>query len=136
MKGAVRTYYLRAEEHPDPLPLTLLLIAAGGTSGAYKSWGGSTLELMDAMSEEYGLARSKVDEYLRLFGNWDPTDYSAFHERIEGCRPVLEEIGVRLRKTQRGGSETTVDGGARESQDRTYWTVEVPAWKHKRGLMD
>jgi len=134
--AALRTYYLRAEEHPDPLPLTLLLIAARGTSGAYKSWGGSTLELMDAMREEYGLARSNVDEYLRLFGTWDPTDHLAFHERIEACRPFLDEIGVRLRKTKRGSLGTTVDGDAKESQDRTYWTVEVPAWKHKRGLMD
>jgi hypothetical protein len=134
--SALRTYYLRAEEHPDPLPLTLLLIAARETSGAYKSWGGSTLELMDAMREEYGLARSSVDEYVRLFGTWDPTDYSAFHKRIEACKPFLEEIGVRLRKTQRGSLGTTVEGDAKESQDRTYWTVEVPAWKHKRGLMD
>ncbi len=134
--SALRTYFLRAEEHPDPLPLTLLLIAARGTSGAYKSWGGSTLELMDAMREEYGLARSNVDEYLRIFGNWDPTDYPAFHERIEACRPFLEEIGIRLRKTQRGGSGTILDGDAKESQVRTYWTVEVSAWKHKRGLMD
>jgi hypothetical protein len=134
--AALRTYYLGAEEHPDPLPLTLLLIAARGTSGAYKSWGGSTLELMDAMRYEYGLARSRVDEYLRLFGSWDPTDYSAFHKRIEACKPFLEEIGVRLRKTQRGSLGTTVDGNAKESQDQTYWTVEVPAWKHKRGLMD
>jgi len=133
---ALRTYYLRAEEHPDPLPLTLLLIAARGTSGAYKSWGGSTLELMDAMREEYGLARSNVDEYLRLFGTWDPTDHLAFHERIEACRPFLDEIGVRLRKTKRGSLGTTVDGDAKECQDRSYWTVEVPAWKHKRGLMD
>jgi hypothetical protein len=134
--SALRTYYLRAEEHLDPLPLTLLLIAARETSGAYKSWGGSTLELMDAMREEHGLARSSVDEYLRLFGTWDPTDYSAFHKRIEACKPFLEEIGVRLRKTQRGSLGTTVEGDAKESQDRTYWTVEVPAWKHKRGLMD
>ena len=134
--SALRTYFLRAEEHSDPLPLALLLIAARGTSGAYKSWGGSTLELMDAMRDEYGLARSSVDEYLRLFGSWDPTDYSAFHERIEACRPFLEEIGIRLRKTQRGGSGTNLDDDAKESQVRTYWTVEVPAWKHKRGLMD
>jgi len=134
--AALRTYYLRAEEHPDPLPLTLLLIAARGTSGAYKSWGGSTLELMDAMRDEYGLARSSVDEYLRLFGTWDPTDYSAFHKRIEACRPFVDEIGIRLRKTLRGGPGTTLDSDAKESQDRTYWTVEVPAWKHKRGLMD
>jgi hypothetical protein len=134
--SALRTYYLRAEEHPDPLPLTLLLIAARGTSGAYKSWGGSTLELMDTLRDEYGLARSSVDEYLRLFGTWDPTDYFAFHKRIEACRPFLEEIGVRLRKSQRGSLGTTVDGDAKESQDRTYWTVEVPAWKHKKGLMD
>jgi hypothetical protein len=134
--AALRTYYLRAEEHPDPLPLTLLLIAARGTSGAYKSWGGSTLELMDAMRDEYGLARSSVDEHLKLFGSCDPTDYPAFHKKMEGCRPFLEEIGVRLRKTQRGGSGTTLDGDAKENQDRTYWTVEVPAWKHKRGLMD
>jgi hypothetical protein len=134
--AALRTYYLRAEEHPDPLPLTLLLMAARGTSGAYKSWGGSTLELMDAMRDEYGLARSNVDEHLKLFGSCDPTDYPAFHEKMEGCRPFLEEIGIRLRKTKRGGSGTTLDGDAKESQDRTYWTVEVPAWKHKRGLMD
>lgn len=133
--SALRTYYLEAEEHPDPLPLTLLLIVARGTSGPYKSWGGSTLELMDAMRSEYGLARSRVDEYLRLFGSWDPTDYTAFHERIEACRPFLEEIGVRLRKTQRGGPGTAVDDKAEGDQDRTYWTVEVPAWKHKRGLM-
>jgi hypothetical protein len=134
--SALRTYYLRAEEHPDPLPLTLLLIAARGTSGAYKSWGGSTLELMDALRDEYGLASSSVDEHLKLFGTWDPTDYPAFHKKIDACRPFLEELGVRLRKTKRGGLGTTVDGDAKESQDRTYWTVEVPAWKHKRGLMD
>jgi len=91
---------------------------------------------MNAMRDEYGLARSSVDEYVRLFGSCDPTDYFAFHERIEACRPFLEEIGVRLRKTQRGRPGTTVEGDAKETQDRTYWTVEVPAWKHKRGLMD
>jgi hypothetical protein len=134
--AALRTYFLRAEEHSDPLPLTLLLIAARETSGAYKSWGGSTLELMDAMRKEYGLARSSVDEYLRLFGSWDPTDYPAFHERIEACRPFLEEIGVRLRRTKRSGLGTTVEDKVEGNQDRTYWTVEVPAWKHKRNLMD
>ncbi len=133
---ALRTYYLRAEEHPDPLPLTLLLIAARGTSGAYKRWGGSTLELMDAMRNEYGLVRGSVDEYLRLFGTWDPTDHAAFHKRIEECRPFLEEIGVRLRKTQRGGLGATVNDKVEGEQDHTYWTIEVPAWKHKRGLMD
>jgi hypothetical protein len=105
------------------LPLTLLLIAARGTSGAYKSWGGSTLELIDAMREEYGLARSNVDEYLRLFGNWDPTDYPAFHKRIKACRPFLEEIGVRLRKRKHGGPGTTVEDKVEGDQDRTYWTV-------------
>jgi hypothetical protein len=134
--AALRTYFLRAEEHPDPLPLTLLLIAARGTSGAYKSWGGSTLELMDAMREEYGLARSNVDEYLRLFGNWDPTDYPAFHKRMEACRPFLEEIGVRLRKRKLGGYGVTVSDEAEGDHDHTFWIVEVPAWKHKRGLMD
>ena len=133
---ALRTYYLKAEEHPDPLPLSLLLIAARETSGAYKSWGGSTLELMDAMREENGLARSNVDEYLRLFGNWDPTDYPAFHKRMEACRPFLEEIGIRLRRTKRSGPGTTVDDKVEGDQDHTYWTVEVPAWKHKRNLMD
>jgi hypothetical protein len=91
---------------------------------------------MDAMRDEYGLARSKVDEYLRLFGTWDPTDHLAFHERMERCRPFLEEIGVRLRKTKRGGPGATVGDEAEGDQDHTYWTVEVPAWKHKRGLMD
>ena len=91
---------------------------------------------MDAMREEYGLARSNVDEYLRLFGNWDPTDYPAFHERIEACRPFLEEIGIRLRRTKRSGPGTTVEDKVEGDQDRTYWTVQVPAWKHKRGLMD
>jgi hypothetical protein len=134
--AALRTYFLRAEEHPDPLPSTLLLIAARGTSGAYKSWGGSTLELMDAMREEYGLARSNVDEYLRLFGTWDPTDYAAFHKRIEACRPFLEEIGVRLRKRKHGGYGVTVSDEGEGDHDHTFWIVEVPAWKHKRGLMD
>jgi hypothetical protein len=133
---ALRTYFLRAEEHPDPLPLTLLLIAARGTSGAYKSWGGSSRELMDAMREEYGLARSNVDEYLRLFGTWDPTDYTAFHERIEVCRPFLEEIGVRLRKRKHGGHGVTVSDEEEGDHDHAFWIVEVPAWKHKRGLMD
>ncbi len=91
---------------------------------------------MDAMREEYGLARSSVDEYLRLFVTWDPTDYSTFHERIEGCGPFLEEIGVRLRKTERGRYGGTVSDEAEGDQDHTYWTVEVPAWKHKRNLMD
>jgi hypothetical protein len=118
------------------LPLTLLLIAAWGTSGAYKSWGGSTLELMDAMREEYGLARSNVDEYLKLFGTWDPTDYPAFHKRIEVCRPFLEEIGVRLRKRKHGGYGVTVSDEAEGDHDDTFWIVEVPAWKYKRGLMD
>jgi hypothetical protein len=134
--SAFRTYYLRAEEHPDPMPLALLLIAARGTSGAYKSWGGSTLELMDAMRSEYGLARNSVDEYLRLFGTWDPKDYPAFHGRVEGCRSFLEEIGVRLRKTGRGRHGATVSNEAEGDHDHTHWTVEVPAWKQKRGLMD
>jgi hypothetical protein len=34
---------------------------------------------MDAMRDVYGLARSNVDEYLKLFGSWDPTNYPAFH---------------------------------------------------------
>ena len=133
---ALRTYYLRAEEHPDPLPLTLLLIAARGTSGAYKSWGGSTLELMDAMRDEYGLARSSIEEHLKLFGTWDPKDYPAFHKKIEACRPFLEEIDIRLRKTERGRHGATVSDEAEGDQDHTYWTVEVPAWKHKSGFMD
>jgi hypothetical protein len=111
-------------------------MAGQGTSGAYKSWGGSTLDLMDAMRAEHGLARSSVDEYLRLFGTWDPTDYPAFHERMEKCRPCLEEIGVRLRKTERGRHRATICDEAEGDQDHTYWTVEVPAWKHKRNLMD
>ena len=77
-----------------------------------------------------------VDEYLRLFGNWDPTDYPAFHKRIEACRPFLEEIGVRLRKRKHGGYGVTVSDEAEGDHDDTFWIVEVPAWKHKRGLMD
>jgi hypothetical protein len=134
--SALRTYYLKAEKHPDPLPLTLLLIAARKRSGAYKSWGGTTAELRDAILGEHGLAWSSVDEYLRLFWTWDPTDYPAFHERMERCKPFLEEFGVRVDKARRNSLEPTSSGEAEEGQDPTYWTIEVPAWKHKRGFWD
>jgi hypothetical protein len=73
---------------------------------------------------------------LKLFGIWDPTDRLAFHERMERRRPFLKEVGVRLRKRKRGGHGATISDEAEGDHDHIYWIVEVPAWKHKRNLMD
>lgn len=92
---------------------------------------------MDAMRNQHGLSRSSVDEYLRLFGTWDPQDHAAFHRRIEECVPFLEEIGVRVRRIECSREPgATTDAEAEGDQDHPYWTVEVPAWKHKRGFWD
>lgn len=130
---ALRDYFLQAEEHPDPLPLTLLLIAAQERTGAYKSWEGTTSELRGAMLDQRGLAWSSVDEYLRLFGYWDPQDHAAFRERIEDCKPFLEEIGVHVRRMERSREPGAPAGDEAAGGDDTYWIIEVPRWRHKRG---
>jgi len=133
---ALRKYYIKAEQHPDPLPKSLLLIAAESRTGAYKSWSGTTAELRSALLDQRGLAWSQVDQYLELFGTWDRMDYAAFHGRIEGCMPFLREIGVHVRKTASSRTATSEYDDGLSSEDGTWWSIEVPAWKHKRGYAD
>ena len=133
---ARRDYYLRAVDHPDPLPLNLLLVAARQRSGAYKRWTGTTPELIRAMLTEG--AGSDDEEYVRLFGSNNSQAYAAFHKRMRECKPFLEDIGVRVRTIACSDESATAaeDGKARGNLERTRWIVEVPAWKHKEGFID
>jgi hypothetical protein len=75
------------------------------------------------------VAWSSVDAYLELFGTWDPQDQAAFHERIDGCMPFLEEIGVRVRRADYNGGESGAVAGDEVEGDlyNTYCIIVGPA---------
>ena len=87
------------------------------------------------MCSEHSLARTDDDEYEKLFGTKDREDHLALHRRMSECRSFLEEIAVHVRLIgDNGESEVTGDGEAKGDQAPTYWIIEVPAWKHKKGF--
>lgn len=117
-EAALRSYYRRALELRDPLPLSLLCVVAREKAGEHKRWKSDTFDLMQALHSEHASDFTDAEQARGLFDfDREAGEYATLQERMAECAPLFDELGIHVRCEERPSGST-------------YWTVEVPRWKN------